>query len=127
MCTRSIAAVAAIGLALSASAVLAQCNCGPVEAGYVGSVPSYTTYYAPSVTYYAPVPYVSYYAPAPYVSYRAPVVPYVAYYSPYVAYRAPLVRPYAAYDGVGGWGVYGRPRIYVPGVPVRRAVGVVVW
>ena len=52
-------------------------------------------------------PYVSYYAPA------APAVPYATYYAP----AAPVVVP--AYYGVPGWSVYGTPRVYVPGEPVR--------
>jgi hypothetical protein len=83
MGTRWIAVVAAVGLALSASAVFAQCGCGTVAVA-----PAYA---APAVTYYSPAPYATYYAPAPFVT----------YYSPYVAYyRGPV------------WGVYARPRFY---------------
>ena len=97
MSTRLIAIVAAFGLALSASAVLAQCGCGSVALA-----PAYS---APAVTYYAPAPYATYYAPA---------APYVSYYSPYVGYAGPVVRPYAAYYGGPAWGVYARPRLYAP-------------
>ena len=109
----------AVVLSLSASTVLAQCGCGPAVTKYAPVVPSYTTYYAaaPYVTYYA--------APAPSVVYYAPVAPYVTYYAPatpYVTYYAPVARPYVAYYGVPGWSVYGTPRVYVPGQPVRNAL-----
>ena len=43
-----VAVVLAVGL--SASTVLAQCACGAAAVSYV---PTYTSYYAPSVAYYA--------------------------------------------------------------------------
>ena len=88
MGTRLIAIVAAFALALSASAVFAQCGCGSVAVA--------PAYVAPTVTYYSPAPYATYYTPAPYVSYYSPYVPY---YSPYVSYYGGRV-----------WGVYARPR-----------------
>ena len=96
MFTRSIVVLAALGVILSASAVFAQCGCGPVVATPV--------YPAPAVTYYSPVPYASYYAPA---------APYVSYYAPYTTYyAAPIVRPYAAYYAAPVGAVYVRPRFY---------------
>ena len=91
MGTRLIAMVVVLGVALSASAAFAQCGCGvPALA------PTYSSYGAPAVSYYAPAaPYATYYA-APAVSYYAP---YTTYYSPYVS----------AY-GWPGYGVYARPR-----------------
>jgi hypothetical protein len=139
--------LAVIALIACASSVYAQCSCGlspayaPAAAAYAPVAPSYTTSYAPAVVDYAPVtyatyyaapaayapaPYVSYYAPAayapaPYVSYYAPPVSYAAYYAPSVAV-APVVAPYRAYYGTPGWSIYGTPRVYVPGEPVRNTL-----
>jgi hypothetical protein len=116
--------LAVIALLLSGSTAFAQCGCSapPVV---VSAAPSYSTYYAPTVADYTPAPYVSYYAPAvapaPYVTYYAPPAPYVTYYSPRVTY-APVVAPYAAYYGRPGWSIYGAPRVYVPGEPVRNTL-----
>jgi hypothetical protein len=109
---------------LSGSAVLAQCGCAAPAPVYAPVAPVYTSYYAPAVTYYTPavtaVPTVAYYTP--YVSYYAPAAPTVSYYTPYAAY-APVVRPYAAYYyGVPGWSMYGTPKVYVPGEPLRNAI-----
>ena len=52
-----LAVVVAVGL--SVSTVLAQCGCGAVS-----YAPTYTSYYTPSVAYYAPATQVAYYAPA---------------------------------------------------------------
>ena len=85
----------------------------------------YTTYYAPTATYYAPVPYAAYYAPACATCY-APVVPRVTYYvRPYATYYAPApcatcYSPVVGYYGVAGRSVFGAPRFYVPGQPVRN-------
>ncbi len=131
--------LAVAALLLSASAVHAQCNCGasPVYAP-AAPAPSYSTYYAPAAVDYTPAPYVSYYAapaaPVSYVSYYAPPaayaapVSYVSYYAPatpYATYYAPpaVAVPYRAYYyGVPGWSVYGTPRVYVPGEPVRNTL-----
>ena len=138
MCQRFIT-LAVIIFLLSSSMAFAQCGCSSPPV--VAAAPSYVSDYAPQATYspasyvsyyappaaYAPAPYVSYYAPpaayapAPYVSYYAPPVAYAAYYSPAPAYAAPVV-PYRAYYGVAGWSVYGTPRVYVPGEPVRNAL-----
>ena len=123
MCQRFFA-LTVIALVLSASAAFADCGCGSAPV-YAPVVSSYSSYYAPSVVEYAPAPYVSYYAlpvaPVPTVSYYAPAAPYVTYYSPYAAY-APAVVSYRVYYGVPGWSIYGTPRVYVPGEPVRNAV-----
>jgi hypothetical protein len=73
----------------------------------------------------APAPVVAYYAPPPLVSY-GPVVT-TAYYAPppyYVAppvvtayYGAPVVAPYYY-----GRPVIVRPKVYIPGQPVRNVV-----
>ncbi len=78
--------------------------------------------YTPStyVSYYTPT--VASYAPAAYVTSYAPVTPYVSYYSPYAVSYAPVASPYAVYYGVAGWSVYGTPKVYVPGEPVRNSV-----
>jgi hypothetical protein len=90
--------------------------------------PAYTTYYAPTVAYQAPVTYTSYYAPttayaAPvsYASYYAPAaVPYTTYYSPRVVAAPVAYSTY--YYGVPGTSIYGAPRVYVPGEPVRNTL-----
>ena len=89
MGTRWIALVVVFAVALSASAVFAQCGCATVAV-------------APTVTYYSPAPTVTYYSPAPYVSYYAPAAPYVTYYS----------APYVTYYAAPAWRVYARPRFY---------------
>ncbi len=133
--------LAIVVLILGAATTWADCGCGAPPV-YTSAAPTYSTYYAPAtvdyapapqVTYYAPaaapVPYVSYYAPAvayvpaPYVTYYAPpvaAVPYATYYAPPVSY-APVAVPYRAY-AVPGWSVYGTPRVYVRGEPVRNTV-----
>ena len=75
---------------------------------------------------YTPAPYVSYYAPpVAYTPRRTLVitraaVPRVTYYArPAVAY-APVVPSYRVYYAVPGVSIYGMPRVYVPGEPVRN-------
>ena len=147
MCQRFIP-VAVVALLLSASTAFAQCGCSSPPV-YTSAVPSYSTYYAPPAADYRPPPYVSYdappAAPASYVSYYAPPVAYAApvsyvsyyvpattyattmpaatyatYYAPAATY-APVAVPYRAYYGVPV-SIYGTPRLYVPGEPVRNAV-----
>jgi hypothetical protein len=134
MCQRYISLAVIALLLLGGSIAHAQCGCSSPPV-YTSVAPSYSSNYAPVVTNYTPVSYASYYAPpaayapAPYVTYYAPPVayaptPYVSYYAPaapYVAY-APVVAPYRAYYGVPGWSIYGTPRVYVPGEPVRNTV-----
>jgi hypothetical protein len=126
MYTRFIATMAAIVLSVGSSAARAQCGCDFAETAYAPAVPSYSSYtaYAPVVpsysSYFAPT--VAYYAPPPYISYYAQTTTYVGYSSPYVAYSAPVVRPWAAYYGVPGWSVFGAPRAYVAGQPVRNVL-----
>jgi hypothetical protein len=86
----------------------------PVVAAPVVIGSSYGTYsdgytlgyaaYSPAVTstYVAPAAYV---APAPVVTYR-PVVPYTTYAVPYIAARPVVVRP----------------KVYVPGQPIRNTI-----
>jgi hypothetical protein len=134
---RSFVTVAVIALILSGSTAFAQCGCSSPPV-YTPVAPSYTSYYVPAAVEYTPAPYVSYYAapvapvsyvsyyappvaPAPYVSYYAPAAPYVTYYTPYTTY-APVVAPYRTYYGVPGASIYGAPRVYVPGEPVRNVL-----
>jgi hypothetical protein len=77
---------------------------------------------APTVTYYAPQPTVTYYAPQPTVTYYAPQ-PTVSYYAPAptVVYRpAPVYVPGPVY--YAGRPVVVRPRVYVPGQPLRNVL-----
>ena len=137
MCQRFIS-VAVVALILNGATAYSDCGCSSSPA-YAPIASSYVSYYAPPVAE-APAPYASYYAPpvaaapAPYVSYYAPPVAYaapapcVSYYAPAVPYAtyyaapAPAMVPYRAYYGVAGWSVYGTPRVYVPGEPVRNAL-----
>jgi hypothetical protein len=119
---RVVGLAAVVVAILSVSTAFAQCGCGAVETVYT---PVYSAP-APQVTYYAPAAsYVSYYAPAaPATCCYAPATSYVSYYAPvaqpYATYYAPVVRPYAAYYGVVGSSMYGTPKVYVPGKPVRN-------
>jgi hypothetical protein len=104
--------LAAIVLVLSGSAA--------VYAGhhvYVPVVPvaPYVAY-APPVAYYAPAPYVAYYPPA------AVYPPVAAYPPPYATYAPVVVPPAPVQYVVPGRNIYGGPRLYVPGEPVRNAV-----
>ena len=118
--------LAVVALMLNGSTAFAQCGCSSPPV-YAPVASSYVSYYAPPVAYYSPTPYASYYAPpaaytpVSYVSYYAPAAPYATYYSPYATY-APVVAPYRAYYGVAGWSVYGTPRVYAPGEPVRNVL-----
>ena len=101
------------GLSLITSTVLAQCGCGSVQTTYTPVVASSTAYYTPTVAHYPPAPY---YTPAtPQAAYYAPVA------KPY-ATNASVARPYAAYYGTAGWSIYGTPKVYVPGEPVRNVL-----
>jgi hypothetical protein len=116
--------LAVIALILSGTTAFAQCGCSSPPV-YTSVAPTYSTYYAFAAADYTPAPYVSYYAPpsAPvsYVSYYAPATPNLTYYRPYATY-VPVVAPYRAYYGVPGVSMYGAPRVYVPGEPVRNAL-----
>jgi hypothetical protein len=133
MCRRLVIAIA-VGVSLSGSTLLAQCGCGAVETGYAPMAPSYSAYYPSTVTYYSPAPQVTY-APAAPVTYYSPVTPQVTYYAPaptyttfyasptvqpYATYYAPAVQPTVVYYGYAGRSVFGAPRVYVPGQPVRN-------
>lgn len=130
---------------LAASPALAQCGCGTPQATYAPVESSYSAYYPSTVTYYAPATEVAY-APATSVSYYAPATPEVTYYAPatptystYYApaatytsyYAAPAVPSYSTYYApatvyyspyVVGRSVFGAPRVYVPGQPVRNTL-----
>jgi hypothetical protein len=137
MRNRVFVAAGLLALGLAASPVLAQCNCaGSVATTYAPAASSYATYYTPTVAYYEPAAsYVSYYAPpAPQVTYYEPAAPQVTYYAPatpqvtYYAPAAPQVTyytqaaPYVAYYGTAGWSVYGTPKVYMAGEPVRNVL-----
>lgn len=134
MCRRFVLLLVPIGLSLTASTVRAQC-CGSTQIAYAPVVQSYAanytptvTYYesvAPQVTYYSPSAVVdtTYYAPAPYVTYYAPATPQVEYYAQSATtYYAPVVQPYVTYYGTVGSSIYGTPKVYVPGQPVRNTL-----
>jgi hypothetical protein len=148
MCQRFLV-LSVVALILGSSSAFAQCGCGSAPV-YTTAEPTYSANYAPPVADYAPTPYVSYYAPAaapvsyvsyyappvayapaPYVSYYAPAPSYATYYSPAPSYTtyyspsvayAPAVAPYRVLYGVPGASIYGAPRVYVPGEPVRNTV-----
>lgn len=145
MFKRSIAGVLFLGLALIASPVFAQCGCGVATSTYVSAAPSYTSYYVPTTTYYAPesynayyAPTTAYYAPESYTTYYAPTttyyapVPYATYYAPttayyaaapYTTYYSPVAQPYyVGYRDAIGPSIYGTPKVYVRGEPVRNAL-----
>jgi hypothetical protein len=101
---RQLALVAmAIGLSLTTSPVLAQCSCDAAPAPCVSVGPRCPTYYTPPVTNYPPVSCISHYAPAP-----------------QVAYYTPVAQPAVAYYGKPGRSIYGTPKVYVPGEPIRN-------
>ena len=80
----------------------------------VGPVPVAAYYGAAPVVNYGPVVATSYYAPAPYYV-AAPVV------TPYYVASPVVVGPYAV-GPVYGRPVIVRPKIYVPGQPVRNVL-----
>jgi hypothetical protein len=113
MHARVLAATMVVVLSLSVSPVFGQCW-GSVATTYVPAEPAYTPYYAPTVPYYAPVPHVDYYAP---------LAAHTTYYpSPYATYYGPTVAAYPAYYARLGWSVFGAPRVYVAGQPVRNVL-----
>jgi hypothetical protein len=147
MCRRLVLVAIAVVISLFASSVFAQCGCGSVGTTYAPVAPSYSAYYPSTVTYYAPAqqtayapaesvayyapatPQVTYYAPAtPQVTYYAPAAPsYTTYYAapavqPYTTYYAPAVQPTVVYYGAPGRSIYGTPRVYMPGQPVRNVL-----
>ncbi len=135
MCKQLFLVTTTIGMSFFASTVFAQCGCGAVQTTYAPVAASYSAYYPSTVTYYAPAQQVTY-APVAPVTYYAPVTPQVTYYAPaapsyttyyaapavqpYATYYAPAVQPTAVYYGVPGRSIYGTPRVYMPGQPVRN-------
>jgi hypothetical protein len=83
----------------------------PVTSYYT---PAYTSYYTPTYTSYYTPTYTSYYAPT-YTSYYSTSVatPVTSYYAPVTTYYSPAVV---------GSSIYGTPRAYVPGQPVRNVL-----
>ncbi len=115
MFRRFVAIAAAAVMSATTSIALAQCNCGGPVTSYVPDVPSCTTHCAPAVVHYASAPRTTYLAPAaPHVTYYVPVA------QPYTVSFAPAAQPRVAYYGVAGWSLYGTPKVYVPGEPVRN-------
>jgi hypothetical protein len=122
VCFTGVCALATLGIGRLAAAqdvittYYAPTVSAPVVSTYPVATTSYyapapvTTYYAPTTTYYAPAPVTTYYAPT--TAYYAPVA------TPYVAAYAPVATPYVA--GYAPAYYYGRPRVYVPGEPVRN-------
>ena len=113
MRARVLAATMIAVLSLSVSPGFGQC-CGSVATAYVPAEPAYAAYYAPTTAYCDPAPYATYYTQR---------VVYAAYYpSPYVTYYEPAIAAYPAYDARLGWSVFGAPRVYVAGQPVRNVL-----
>jgi hypothetical protein len=137
MSRRLVFAAVGVVMGLFASAAFGQCGCALPQTVYMPVAPSYSAYYPSTVTYYGAEPQVTYYAPSePQVTYYAPAASsYVTYYaapavSGYTTYYGSTVTPYTTYYApvvyYGNTSVYGIPRVYVPGQPVRnvlRAVG----
>jgi hypothetical protein len=92
-----------MGLSMIASPVLAQCVCNAAPTSCVSVGPRYPNYYIPTVASCPPVSYVSHYPPAP-----------------RVAYYAPMAQPTVACYGKPGRSIFGTPKVYVPGEPVRN-------
>lgn len=119
MCKRFVVLLVAVGLSLITSTVVAQCGCSSVQTTCAPDVPSCTANYMPRATYYPPAPYVTYNTSAtPQVAYYAPA----AQAQPYAMRYVPAVQPYVAYYGVAGRSLYGTPKVYVPGEPVRNVL-----
>jgi hypothetical protein len=118
-----LTAATIVALVLTGPAALAQCPCS--GAGYAAPVaygaayaPAAYAYSLPYATYYTPAPAVAYVPSVPYATYYRPYaaayVPYAAYYAPAPVYYRPYVRP--------GVSMYGTPKVYVSGEPVRNAI-----
>ena len=73
---------------------------------------------------YAPAGDVTYYSPVTsgWPSCSAGVTYYAPVAQPYVSYYTPAYSPYVA-----GWSIYGAPRVYVPGQPVRNVFRALTW
>jgi hypothetical protein len=137
MSRRLVPAAIATVVSFFASTALAQCGCGAVQTAYAPVASSYAAYYPPTMTYHAPTSQVTY-APVAPVTYYAPVTPRVTYYAPaapaygtyyaapvvqpYATYYAPVVQPTVVYYGAVGTSIYGTPRLYLPGQPVRNVL-----
>jgi hypothetical protein len=110
-----IVAATVLAGGMCCSAAFGQCGCGSAGPAYVPAA-DYSACCAPPLSCGAPVTEVAYdRGPATYDSppvrayYPGPVArPYVAYYSP------------PAYRAVPGRTIYGTPKMYVPGQPLRN-------
>jgi hypothetical protein len=122
MCRQLCFVAVAVALCLVALPAFAQCPCAYYgQPAYVSAVPAYTAYYPPVATAYYPpaVSYATYYAPvAPRRVVTYYPAPYTTYYAPAPRYYAPVYAPAV----VGGRSMFGAPRVYVGGQPVRNAV-----
>jgi hypothetical protein len=150
MYSRSITIATLLTFVLSTSAAFGQCGCSapattsaPVVSSYTAQyapvttyyapATDYATYYSPTTTYYAPTtayyaPTTTYYAPQPYVSYYTPSVSYYAPTTAYSPVAAPVATPYTSYYApagasvMAGSSIYGTPKVYVYGQPIRNAI-----
>lgn len=117
MYSRLVVLSAAIGLILIASTVLAQCGCGSTQMTYSPVEPGCTANGTPT-----PMCRPS----ASYITCNTPATSHVAYYAPvaqtYPARYVPTTRPYMTNYGMAGWSIYGTPKVYVPGEPVRNVL-----
>lgn len=63
---------------------------------------------------------------ASYITCNTPGTSHVAYYAPvtqaYPSRYVPAPRVYVPNDGMAGWSIYGTPKVYVPGEPVRNVL-----
>lgn len=88
----------------------------------------YVANYSPAsyVANYAPAPYVVNYALTPYIANYAPATPYVSYYAPVAqrnaVYSPPAAQPYVTSYVPVGSSIYGTPKVYAPGEPVRNVL-----
>lgn len=103
MCRMLTVATGIVLLSLTASTARAQYACG--------SPPP--TYGVPRVVRYAPAPYVVNYAPPTHVACGAPA-------QPCTTGCEPGIQPYTVCYNTTGWSIYGTPKVYVPGQPVRN-------
>jgi hypothetical protein len=110
MYARFLAVTTVVVSSLWVSTVFGQC-CGTVS--YMPVVPACTAYYAP------PAPCTTCYAPYT-TCYAAPCT--TCYAAPCATYYTPTVVAYPAYYARPGRSVFGAPRVYVAGQPVRNVL-----
>ena len=115
MCKWFAILATAVVLGSDASTAFSQCCCGCVSMTD-SPVVNWPTASGPVGTFAVPAPRVVQYAPAaPYSAMRVtPGARVVAY--------APAVHPVVAYYGVAGTSIFGTPKVYVHGEPVRNVL-----